>query len=69
LIDKVVTRYNSQVLIEEERSDYRRADCMMLPFRIMTRLQGQRFADLTIDSYDLKTRVPSATFTITTVTP
>jgi hypothetical protein len=69
LIDKVVTRYNSQVLIEEERSDYRRADCMMLPFRIMTRLQGQRFADLSIDSYDLRTRVPAATFTITTVTP
>jgi hypothetical protein len=66
LIDKVSTRYNSQVLIEEQRSDYRRADCMMLPFHIMTRLQGQRFADLTIDSYDLKTAVPAATFTIST---
>ena len=65
LIDRIVTRYNSNVIIEEQRSDYRRADCMMLPFRIMTRLQGQRFADLTIDSYDLKSRVPSATFTIT----
>ena len=64
LIDKISTRYNSQVLIEEQRSDYRRADCMMLPFHIMTRLQGQRFADLTIDSYDLKSRVPAATFTI-----
>ena len=66
LIDKISTRYNSQVLIEEQRSEYRRADCMMLPFRIMTRLQGQRFADLTIDSYDLKTAVPAATFTIST---
>jgi hypothetical protein len=65
LIDKVVTRYNSQVLIEEERSDYRKADCMMLPFHVVTRLQGQRFADLQIENYDLKTRVPAATFTIT----
>ncbi len=65
LIDKIVTRYNSQVLIEEQRSDYRRADCMMLPFHIVTRLQGQRFADLSIESYDLKSRVPEATFTIT----
>ena len=64
LIDKITTRYNSQVLIEETRSDYRRADCMMLPFHVVTKLQGQRFADLTIDSYDLKTRVPAATFTI-----
>ena len=61
LIDKISTRYNSNVVIEEERSDYRRADCMMLPFHIMTRLQGQRFADLTIDNYDLKTTVPAAT--------
>jgi hypothetical protein len=65
LIDKISTRYNSQVLIEEQRSDYRRADCMMLPFHIVTRLQGQRFADLAIDSYDLKSSVPAATFTIT----
>src|SRR5687768_3276401 len=65
LIDKISTRYNSAVIIEEERSDYRRADCMMLPFHIMTRLQGQRFADLTIDNYDLKSTVPAATFTIT----
>lgn len=64
LIDKISTRYNSQVLIEEGRSDYRRADCMMLPFHIVTRLQGQRFADLAIDSYDLKSTVPAATFTI-----
>jgi hypothetical protein len=26
LIDKITTRYKSQVLIEEERSNYRRAD-------------------------------------------
>lgn len=64
LIDKISTRYNSQVLIEEQRSDYRRADCMMLPFHIMTRLQGQPFADLTIESYDLKSVVPAATFTM-----
>lgn len=69
LIDKISTRYKSQVLIEEERSDYRRADCMMLPFHVVTRLQGQRFADLAIQSYDLKSTVPAATFTITTVTP
>jgi hypothetical protein len=65
LIDKISTRYNSRVIIEEERSDYRRADCMMLPFHIMTRLQGQRFADLVIDSYDLKSSVPSSIFVIT----
>ncbi|HZE71680.1 MAG TPA: hypothetical protein VE135_19405 [Pyrinomonadaceae bacterium] len=64
LIDKIVTRYNSNVIIEEQRSDYRRADCMMLPFHITTRLQGQRFADLAIENYDLKTLVPAATFTI-----
>ena len=67
LIDKITTRYNSQVLIEEQRSDYRRADCMMLPFHIMTRLQGQPFADLTIESYDLKSIVPAATFTMSVV--
>lgn len=67
LIDKISTRYNSQVLIEEDRSDYRRADCMMLPFHVVTRLQGQRLADLQIDSYDLKSNVPAATFTITTI--
>jgi hypothetical protein len=64
LIDKIVTRYKSTVLIEENRGEYRKADCMMLPFHVVTRLQGQRFADLTIDTYDLKTRVPEAIFTI-----
>lgn len=65
LIDKITTRYRSQVLIEENRSDYRRADCMMLPFHIITRLQGQPFADLEISSYDLKSSVPASRFTIT----
>jgi len=64
LIDKIATRYQSQVLIEEQRSDYRRADCMMLPFHINTRLQGQPFADLDIASYDLRSRVPASRFTI-----
>jgi hypothetical protein len=65
LIDKITTRYRSQVLIEENRSDYRRADCMMLPFHVNTRLQGQPFADLEIASYDLKSNVPASRFTIT----
>jgi len=65
LIDKITTRYRSQVLIEEERSNYRRADCMMLPFHVVTRLQGQPSADLDIQSYDLKSIVPAATFTMT----
>lgn len=64
LISKVMTRYNSQVMIEEDRSDYRRVSCMMLPFRIVTRLRGQRLADLTIDNYDLQTVVPAARFTM-----
>jgi hypothetical protein len=65
LINKVTTRYDSQVLIEEDRSDYRRVSCMMLPFHIITRLRGQRLADLNIDSYDLQTVVPEARFTMT----
>lgn len=65
LIDKITTRYRSQVLIEEERSSYRRADCMMLPFHVVTRLQGQPLADLDITSYDLKSTVPAVTFTMT----
>jgi len=67
LIDKITTRYRSQVLIEEERSNYRRADCMMLPFHIVTRLQGQPLADLDITSYDLKSAVPAVTFTMTAI--
>jgi hypothetical protein len=65
LIDKITTRYRSQVLIEEQRSDYRRAECMMLPFHVITKLQGQPFADLDIASYDVKTNVPASRFTIT----
>lgn len=64
LIDKITTRYRSQVLIEEQRMAYRRADCMMLPFHIVTRLQGQPLADLDIQTYDLKSLVPAATFTL-----
>jgi hypothetical protein len=64
LIDKITTRYNSRVIIEEERSDYRRADCMMLPFHVITRLQGQPFADLAIRGYDVKTGVPDSFFVI-----
>lgn len=67
LIDKITTRYKSQVLIEEERSNYRRADCMMLPFHVVTRLQGQPLADLDIVSYDLKSMVPAVTFTMTAI--
>jgi hypothetical protein len=64
-ISKVVTRYNSKVMVEETRSDYRKVGCMYLPFRIQTSLTGQRLADLTIDSYDLQTVVPAARFTMT----
>lgn len=65
LTSRVVTRYNSRVLIEEDRSDYRKVSCMMLPFRVVTKLSNQRLADLTIDSYDIQTVVPSARFTMT----
>ena len=67
LIDKISTRFRSGVLIEEERSNYKRADCMMLPFHIVTRLQGQPLADLDITSYDLKSAVPAVTFTMTAI--
>lgn len=65
LIDKVTTRYRSQVMIEEDRSDYRKVSCMSLPFHIVTRLKGQRLADLAINNYDLQTVVPAARFTMT----
>jgi hypothetical protein len=64
LINKVVTYYNGKVLVEEERGDYRKANCMMLPFHIVTKLNGQPVSDLMIESYDLKTVVPEANFTI-----
>lgn len=65
LIAKAVTRYKTKVMIEETRSDYRKVSCMQLPFRIVTKLQGQKLADLTLDSYDLKTVVNEAKFTLT----
>jgi hypothetical protein len=65
LIDKIVTRYRSQVMIEEERSDYRKVSCMTLPFRVVTKLRGQRLADLAISNYDLQTVVPEARFSMT----
>lgn len=64
LTSRVVTRFNSRQLVEEDRSDYRKVSCMMLPFRVVTKLSGQRLADLTIDSYDVQTVVPSARFTM-----
>jgi hypothetical protein len=64
LISKVVTYYNGKVMVEEERGDYRKANCMMLPFHIVTKLNGQRVSDLNIESYDLKTDVPEARFTV-----
>jgi hypothetical protein len=39
--------------------------CMTLPFRVVTRLRGQRLADLAINSYDLQTVVPAGNFTMT----
>lgn len=65
LIGKVATRYNNRALVEESRSDYRKVGCMMMPFRVVTRLNGQRLADLNIASYDVQTEVPSARFTLT----
>lgn len=59
---KVITRYNNMPMVEEIRTDYRKVSCMMLPFRTITKLQGERLADLTIDRYDLETVVPSAYF-------
>src|SRR4051812_46631684 len=54
LIEKITPRYRSQFLTEEQRSSYRRPNCMMLPSHIVTRLQGQPLADLDIQAYDLK---------------
>jgi|GEM_PF-769055 len=64
-IGKVVTRYRSQVLVEETRGDYKKVGCMYMPFRIVTKLQGQKLADLNIQSYDVKTQVPTSKFTMT----
>jgi hypothetical protein len=65
LIHKVVTRFNNKPMVEETRADYRKVSCMMLPFRVVTKLQGQRLADLTVSQYDLQTAVPTALFTVT----
>ncbi len=64
LIGKVVTRFNGKAMVEEKRSDYRKFSCMMLPFRVITKLQGQPLADLTIDRYDLESTVPTTYFII-----
>lgn len=65
LINKVTSRYNSTPLIEEMRSDYRRAGCMWLPFHVITKLGSQRLADIWIERFDLETAVPEARFTMT----
>ena len=65
-ISKVLTKYNGKPLVEETRGDYRKVGCLMLPFRIATKLQGQPLADLTVTQYDLETVVPTAYFTFTT---
>lgn len=65
LIYKVRTRFNDKPLVEEIRSDYRMVSCMMLPFRIITKLQGQQLADLNISEYDLRTTIPTTYFVIT----
>lgn len=67
LISKVATRNNRNMLIEEERSDYRRVSCLMLPYHIVTRLRGQPIADMVISRYDLQTEVPSGRFIFTAV--
>jgi hypothetical protein len=62
LISKVATRNNGITLIEEDRSDYRRVSCLMLPFHVVTRLRGQPFADVVVSRYDLQTEVPVGRF-------
>jgi hypothetical protein len=65
LIDKVQTRYNNRLLVEEDRGDYRKVSCMMFPYHIVTKLGGVRLADLTIDRYDMQTAVPGTIFILT----
>jgi hypothetical protein len=64
LISKVATRNNGITIIDEERSDYRRVSCLMLPYRIVTRVRGQQIADVVINRYDLQTEVPVGRFVI-----
>ena len=64
LISKVSTRNNGITIIEEDRSDYRRVSCLMLPYHIVTRLRGQQFADVVISRYDLQSEVPVGRFVL-----
>ena len=64
LISKVSTRNNGITIIEEDRSDYRRVSCLMLPYHIVTRVRGQQIADVIISRYDLLTEVPVGRFVI-----
>ena len=64
LTDRVQTRYNNRVLIEEDRSDYRKVSCMMFPSVVVTRLGGQRLADLTIDTMTCKQPCPQHVVTL-----
>lgn len=64
VINKVVSYYNGRMLVEEERMDYRKVGCMMLPYHVVTKLSGQRVSDLNIESYDITTSVPEGRFTI-----
>lgn len=63
LINKVVSYYNGRVLVEEERKNYQKYNCMSLPFHVITKLNGQRVSDLIIEAYDI-TRVPDDRFRI-----
>ena len=64
LISKVATLNRGIKLIEEERSDYRRVSCLMLPYHIVTTLRGERIADMAISRYDIQTEVPSGQFVL-----
>lgn len=64
LISKVATRNRGNTLIEEERSDYRRTSCLMLPYHVVSRLRGQQIADVVISRYDLQTEVPVGRFVL-----
>lgn len=65
LISKVATRNNGTTIIEEDRSDYRRTSCLMLPYHVVTRVRGQQIADVVISRYDLQTEVPVGRFVLT----
>jgi hypothetical protein len=65
LISKVATKNRGATVIEEERSDYRRTSCLMLPYHIVTRLRNQQIVDVIISRYDLQTEVPVGRFVLT----